>query len=112
MPRVAVGIGGLALVLLALAALWIPAVVLDSGVRNECLFDGGADDCYDGGTRALVIAWGTAGIAMCAACLYAGGAGIYWAFSGRSLPGAGLVGIVAFFLLVLVVGPLLISALG
>ncbi|HEX8648836.1 MAG TPA: hypothetical protein VF715_18205 [Thermoleophilaceae bacterium] len=112
LARTAAGVAGLVAVVAPIPLLFMPVVVLDGAVTNECFLDGGADDCYGAGLRLLLVLWGLTGLAAVAACAYAGGSGVYYALTGRRPPRLGLAVVAAAVLLTIAWFPLLPLLLG
>jgi hypothetical protein len=106
LARVAAGLVGIALIAAGIVGAYLPLLIfIVGGVNNECVFDGGSTDCYPAGERALILGWGFAGLGACAALIYAGGAGIYWALTRRMAPRVGMVAAVGLVLAALVLLP-------
>jgi hypothetical protein len=89
--RVAAGLAGVVVAVVPLPLLLLPFLIAQGAVTNECVFDGGAEDCYGTGTRLLMGGWSLCGFGAAAALAYVGGAGVYYAFTARVAPRLGLV---------------------
>ena len=104
--RIAAGVVGVAVAVAPIPFLLLPLLVGHGAITNECIFDGGGEDCYGIGTRLAMGLWSFSGFAAAAAIAYIGAAGVYYALTKGILPRLRAVVVVGVILVFIALVPL------